>query len=293
MLPAFVSTTKVEIVPIVHISDLTDPRLADFSRLTDIQLRKSREVAHGIYLAESKLVVERALHAGHEPRSILALGKALPEALAMLEATGQRDEQRAARGLAPIPVFTGPSTLIAELTGYALHRGLIASMERPPLPTLEDTVERARRIVIIEGVVDPTNVGLIFRSVGAIGADAVLVTPRTADPYYRRAIRVSMGTILQVPWTRVDGWKALGPQLHALGFHVAALALDDRAVTLDEFATQHHDRLALVFGSEGYGLSQAALNAADSIIEIPMRHGIDSLNVAAASAVAMWALRAS
>lgn len=276
-------------MPIIQIDDLSDDRLKDYSRLTDIQLRKAHEVPGGIYLAESKLVAARAIAAGHEPRSLLALGKALPEALDMLESAAQDDASRISRGLEPVPVFTGPSTLISELTGYALHRGMIAAMCRPQLPQLDAVLGGARRIVVIEGVVDPTNVGLIFRSVAAIGADGVLITPRTADPFYRRAIRVSMGTILQVPWTRVEGWRTLGPQLHQAGFRIAALALTDDSVSLDEYAGA--DKLALVMGSEGYGLSQAALNAADDVVEIPMQHGIDSLNVAAASAVAMWALR--
>lgn len=266
---------------VIEIEDARDPRLADFLALTDVALRHFQQTEHGLYIAESKIVFERAVAVGHRPRAVLALGTALDEAQAVLEHHGIDD----------VPIFTGPSSMLTSITGYQLHRGLIASMERPPLPTLEQVLEGSRRIVVIEGVVDPTNVGLIFRSTAGIGADAILITPRTADPYYRRSIRVSMGTILQIPWTRVGGWRELGPRLKADGFSIAALALEDGAVSLDEFALDPPERLALVFGSEGYGLSNAALNAADSIVTIPMAHGIDSLNVAASSAVAMWALR--
>ncbi len=195
-----------------------------------------------------------------------------------------------------MPVYSGPGELLAELTGYALHRGLIASMERPPLPDPVTLLKNARRIVVLENVVDPTNVGAIFRSVSAIGADAVLVTPRCSDPFYRRAIRVSMGTVLQVPWTRIGvgagtaEWPATRDLLTASGFHIAALALSEDAVSLRDFAANAPERVALVLGTEGAGLTQDALDAADTIVQIPMRHGIDSLNVAAAAAVAMYAL---
>jgi tRNA G18 (ribose-2'-O)-methylase SpoU len=187
-------------------------------------------------------------------------------------------------------VFSGPSALLEELTGYLLHRGLIAAMHRPALPTPESLLANARRIVILENVADPTNVGAIFRSVGALGADAILVTPRCSDPFYRRAIRVSMGTVLQVPWTRLGDWASARALLTASGFHIAALALGADAVGLREFAATAPDRVAFVLGAEGEGLTADALAAADTIVTMPMAHGIDSLNVAAASAVAMWAL---
>jgi tRNA G18 (ribose-2'-O)-methylase SpoU len=187
-------------------------------------------------------------------------------------------------------VFVGPGELLAELTGYILHRGLIASMHRPALPEPGALLADARRIVILENVADPTNVGAIFRSAGAIGADAILVTPRCSDPFYRRAIRVSMGTVLQVPWTRVGDWPATSELLTRHGFHVAALALTPDAVSLRDFDGTRHERLALLLGAEGHGLTDEALAASDSVVQIPMKHGIDSLNVAAASAVAMWAL---
>jgi tRNA G18 (ribose-2'-O)-methylase SpoU len=258
---------------VVEIGSLDDPRLADFSHRTDVALKKT---GGGIYIAESALVLARALRAGHEPRSVLALGGAVDEALALV---GERD----------IPVFSGAPELLEELTGYLLHRGLIASMNRPALPTPESLLATARRVVILENVADPTNVGAIFRSVGAIGADAVLVTPRCSDPFYRRAIRVSMGTVLQVPWARVGDWRSTRELLAASGFQVAAFALSPDAVSLRDFVPP--ERLALVLGAEGEGLTAEALDAADVVVQIPMAHGIDSLNVAAAAAVAMWAVQ--
>jgi len=273
-------------MPVIRITDLGDPRLSDYAHATDVALKNARRAEpgreHGLYLAESLLVLERALRAGHVPRSVLALGTSEHEAVAALAAAGHPD----------VPVFVGPGDLLAELTGYLLHRGLIAAMDRPPLrdPAELLAATDARRIVVIENVVDPTNVGAIFRSAGAIGADAVLVTPRCSDPFYRRAIRVSMGTVLQVPWTRVGEWPELGPQLAATGFHIAALALTPDAVSLRDFERRVPERLALVLGAEGEGLTPEAIAAADTMVQIPMLHGIDSLNVAAASAVAMWAV---
>jgi tRNA G18 (ribose-2'-O)-methylase SpoU len=264
-------------MPVTWISDLADPRLVDYAHLTDVALKKAQSSEHGLYLAESLLVLERAIRAGHAPRSVLALGGSVEEAL---EATRGFD----------IPIFSGPGDLLAELTGYVLHRGLIASMHRPALPDPAALLRDARRVVVLENVVDPTNVGAIFRSVAGIGADAVLVTPRCSDPFYRRAIRVSMGTVLQVPWTRVGDWPSTRRLLQASGFHIAALALTDTAVPLREFADAAPERVALVLGTEGEGLTDAAIEAADTVVQIPMRHGIDSLNVAAASAVAMYAL---
>ncbi len=259
------------------VESIDDPRLVDYAHRTDVALRKAQGTEHGLYLAESALVLERALRAGHEPRSVLALG-------------GSADEARALLGDRDVPVYTGPGELLAELTGYVLHRGLIASMHRPPLPDPAALLSDARRVVVLENVADPTNVGAIFRSVAGIGADAVLVTPRCSDPFYRRAIRVSMGTVLQVPWTRVCDWASTRRLLTASGFTVAALALTAGAVSLRSFAASAPERVALVLGAEGEGLTEEALEAADAVVQIPMRHGIDSLNVAAASAVAMWAL---
>jgi tRNA G18 (ribose-2'-O)-methylase SpoU len=260
-------------MPVIEIADLADPRLADFSHQTDVALKKT---GGGLYIAESALVLERALRAGHRPRSVLALGGTVDEAIALVG-----DE---------VPIFSGPGELLAELTGYILHRGLIASMHRPPLPDAAELLASATRIVVLENVADPTNVGAIFRSVAAIGADAVLVTPRCSDPFYRRAIRVSMGTVLQVPWTRVGDWTSTRQLLAASGFHLAALALTDDAVDLRAFAAAAPERVALVLGAEGDGLTDEAIAVADTVVKIPMAHGIDSLNVAATAAVAMWAL---
>ena len=274
---------------IIEITALDDLRLSDFSHHTDVYLRNSTG-GTGLYIAESLLVLQRALAAGHEPRSVLALGTSASDAVALI-------------GDPNIPVFTGPGELLADLTGYALHRGVIAAMHRPVQPSIGQVLTDARRIVVLENVVDPTNVGAIFRSAAAIGADAILVTPRCSDPFYRRAIRVSMGTVLQVPWARAPGWGAdaapdeggspgLRHLLHASEFHIAALALAPDAVDLREFAASAPDRVALVLGTEGDGLTDGAIAAADTVVRIPMRHGIDSLNVAATAAVAMWALAA-
>jgi tRNA G18 (ribose-2'-O)-methylase SpoU len=263
-------------MPVVEISSLEDPRLADYAHLTDVALKKSTGGEHGLYIAESLLVLQRALAAGHRPRSVLALGGSVEDAVAAVGSD--------------VPVFSGPPELLEELTGYLLHRGIIASMHRPPLPSPAALLKDARRIVILENVADPTNVGAIFRSVAAIGADAVLVTPRCSDPFYRRAIRVSMGTVLQVPWTRVGDWATTRELLTASGFHIAALALTDASVPLKEFAASAPARVALVLGAEGEGLTSEALAAANTIVRIPMAHGIDSLNVAATAAVAMYAL---
>jgi tRNA G18 (ribose-2'-O)-methylase SpoU len=188
-------------------------------------------------------------------------------------------------------VFIGTAQLLETLTGFEMHRGALASMHRPELPDPAALLQNARRVVIIEDVVDHTNVGAIFRSVAGLGADAVLVTPRCADPLYRRSVRVSMGTVLQVPWTRLPDWPEATSVLKSNGFHLAALALADDAVSLDVFAVDPPERVAIMLGAEGDGLSRQALQAADTIVTIPMMHGVDSLNVAAASAVALYALR--
>jgi tRNA G18 (ribose-2'-O)-methylase SpoU len=264
-------------MPVVPISSLSDPRLSDFAHATDVALKKADGSEHGLYIAESLLVLERAIRAGHRPRSVLALGGSVDDAV---NATAAFD----------IPIFSGPSELLEQLTGYLLHRGLIAAMERPALPSAGSLLENARRVVVLENVADPTNVGAIFRSVAGIGADAVLVTPRCSDPFYRRAIRVSMGTVLQVPWTRVGDWPTTAGLLGDHGFHIAALALTPDAVSLREFAANAPERVALILGAEGEGLTSEALAAADTVVQIPMRHGIDSLNVAATAAVAIYAL---
>ena len=263
---------------IEHITTLDAPALADYARLTDVALRRVTEPEGGLYIAESITVIGRALRTGHRPRSVLTSERWLPDLDALL---GQTD----------VTVYVGEPGVLEELTGFHLHRGALASMHRPkpldPAMLLRD----ARRIVIIEDVMDHTNVGAIFRSVAGLGADAVLVTPRCADPLYRRSVRVSMGTVLQVPWARLPEWSDAVPLLHDAGFTIAALALADDAVTLRDFAGTSPERVALVVGSEGDGLSRAALDAADVVVTIPMTHGVDSLNVAAASAVALYALQ--
>ena len=255
-----------------------DPRLRDYTELTDVSRRRVREPAEGLYLAESVKVIERALAAGHRPRSALVLEKWLPEVGPLLDPFD-------------IPVYVGETELLEEITGFVMHRGALASMHRPGLPAVSDLLRDARRIVVLEDIVDHTNVGAIFRSVAGLGADAVLITPRCADPLYRRSVKVSMGTVLQVPWTRLPDWPDGADVLRASGFHLAALALDDDAVTLDAFAANPPERIALLLGTEGDGLSAAAMGHADTVVTIPMLHGVDSLNVASASAVALWALR--
>jgi rRNA methylases len=255
-----------------------DPRLRDYTELTDVSRRRLREPAEGIYLAESVKVIERALAAGHRPRSALVLEKWIPEVTPLLEEWD-------------VPVYVGPTALLEEVTGFVMHRGALASMHRPEPPTVADVLRDARRVVVLEDIVDHTNVGAIFRAVAGLGADAVLVSPRCADPLYRRAVRVSMGATLQIPWTRIAEWDEAAPQLRDAGFEIAALALSDTAVDLADFSAHPPERVALVLGTEGDGLSRAALDAADTVVTIPMDRGIDSLNVAAAAAVALWSLR--
>ncbi len=267
-------------VRLVRLQSLDSPELHDYRDLTDVVLRRLSEPAGGLYIAESTKVIERALRAGHRPRSVLTIDKWLPEVEGLL--AGQDPD---------LPVFVGSAELLQSLTGFNLHRGALAAMHRPPLPSVQETVAGATRIIVLEDIVDHTNVGAIFRSVAGLGADAVLITPRCADPFYRRSVRVSMGTVLQIPWTRLPDWPAGGAVLKNLGFTLAALALAPGAMSLDEFAAAPPERVALIVGTEGDGLSRAALAAADAVVTIPRMHGVDSLNVASASAVALYALR--
>lgn len=259
------------------IASLDDPRLEFFTNLTDVSLRRLSEPATGLYLAESTKVMERALAAGHKPVSVITLDKWVS-------------------GLEPIlaghdiPVFVGDESELEKLTGFLLHRGAIAAMERPALASVTDIVKDARRVVILENIIDHTNVGAIFRSVAGLGADAVLVTPECADPLYRRSVRVSMGTVLQVPWTRIPSWPEGLQELKDAGFVVASLALAEDSITLAELAAENPSRLAVVFGTEGHGLTDATIAASDRVVRIPMSHGVDSLNVAAAAAVTLYAL---
>ncbi|GAA1988202.1 RNA methyltransferase [Microbacterium pumilum] len=266
---------------IEQVGSADDERLADYRDLTDVALRRILEPAGGLYIAESTKVISRALGAGHRPRSFLVQEKWVPD-VAILTA----DHPDA-------PVFVVAADVAEQLTGYAVHRGALAAIHRPPLASVADIVAGARLVVVLEDLVDHTNVGAIFRAAAGLGADAVLVSPRCADPLYRRSVRVSMGTVFQVPWTRLPPWPEAGAILHSAGLHLAALALADGAVSLDDFAAARRERVALLLGAEGDGLSRRALAAADTVVTIPMAGGVDSLNVAAASAVALWALRPS
>lgn len=263
---------------LVPVDDPADDRLRDYVSLTDVVLRRLSEPADGLYLAESAKVIERALAAGHRPRSVLLQQKWLDDLRPLLEPYD-------------IPVYLAEPEVLERVTGFQMHRGALASMHRPPLAPVSEVLRDARRVVVLEDIVDHTNVGAIFRAVAGLGADAVLITPRCADPYYRRSVRVSMGTVLQIPWTRLAEWPEGAAQLHDAGFEIAALALDDRAIPLGEYAQHPPERIALLLGTEGDGLSRAALDSADAVVTIPMQRGVDSLNVAAASAVALWALR--
>jgi tRNA G18 (ribose-2'-O)-methylase SpoU len=259
------------------ITDPHDERLADYVSLTDVALRRRTEPERGLYIAESEKVIRRALRAGHRPRSYLMAQRWLTD-LADLVAEAE------AQG---IPVFVGEHDVIEQLTGFHLHRGALASMQRPQLPSVAALVADARRVLVLEDIVDHTNVGAVFRSAAALGVDAVLLGPRCADPLYRRAVKVAMGAVFALPWTRVPDWYDALPDLSARGFTSVALTLAPDAVPLEE-AVAGLDRVALVLGSEGHGLTQRWEPSADRRAIIPMAAGIDSLNVAAATAVACY-----
>ena len=256
-----------------------DPRVSDYTRLTDVHLRKIREPAEGMYIAESSRVLRRALAAGHRPRSFFLAEKWLD------------DLQDVLSTYPDVPAFIGSAALLEEITGFHLHRGALAAMQRPAPVPLHELLAGARRVAVLEDIVDHTNVGAIFRSAAALDIDAVLISPRCGDPLYRRSVRVSMGTVFQVPWARLENWPQDLTLLQGEGFTVAALELTPDAVDVDELAARNPDRLALVLGTEGAGMSAETLAAVDLAVKIPMRPGVDSLNVAAASAVAFWELR--
>ena len=271
---------------IIEITDLSAPELAPYTRLTEAQLRNKLEPEKGIFIAESPKVIGTALDAGCEPLSFLMERRQIDGPAAGVLAR-----------CPDTPVYTAPRETLQTLTGYALTRGVLCAMRRPRLPSVEEVCARARRVAVLEGIVDHTNVGAIFRSAAALGIDAVLVTPTCCDPFYRRAVRVSMGTVFQVPWARIGEDAADWPQkgverLHALGFRTAAMALTDNSVRIDDAQLAAEPRLAIVLGTEGDGLSPRTIAACDYTVKIPMAHGVDSLNVAAASAVAFWQLRA-
>ena len=271
---------------IIEITDIAAPELDVFARLTEAQLRLTRDAEQGIFIAESPKVITRALDAGFTPVSLLMERKHL---------AGQGAELIARCG--EIPVYTGESELLTQLTGYQMHRGILCAMCRKPMPAVEEVCAGARRVAVLESVADTTNVGAIFRSAAALGVDAVLVTPTCCDPLNRRAVRVSMGTVFQVPWTRIGetpaDWLENGPALlKKLGFKTAAMALEEDSVSVDDAALCAEERLAIVLGTEGDGLASATIAACDYTVCIPMAHEVDSLNVAAAGAVAFWQLRA-
>lgn len=265
-------------MPIIEISSLSHPGVEVFSTLTEIQLRNRIEPDKGIFIVESPKVIKRALDAGYEPLAILCEQKHITgDAADIIERCGD------------LPVYTGSRELLAELTGYVLTRGVLCAMCRPMLRSMEEVCREARRIVVIDSVVDATNIGAIFRSAAALGIDAVLLTRNSCDPLNRRAVRVSMGSVFFVPWTWMDGSLS---ELKNLGFRTAAMALTDNSISIDNPILAAEPKLAIVMGNEGDGLPNETISEADYVVRIPMSHGVDSLNVAAAAAVAFWQLRA-
>lgn len=269
---------------IIEITDLSAPELTPYTRLTEAQLRNKLEPEKGIFIAESPKVIGTALDAGCEPLSFLMERRQI--------------DGPAAGVLARCPdaaVYTADRSVLQALTGYALTRGVLCAMRRPQPRSVETLCRDARRVAVLEGIVDSTNIGAIFRSAAALNMDAVLVTPSCCDPLCRRAVRVSMGTVFQVPWTQIGSTAADWPeqgmqQLHTLGFKTAAMALTDLSVSIDDAALAAEPKLAIVLGTEGDGLAHTTIAACDYTVRIPMSHGVDSLNVAAASAVAFWQL---
>lgn len=250
-----------------------------YTHLTDVKLRSIKEPEWGIYIAESSKVIRRALAAGHRPLSFLMSEKWADDLIDVLQEHPD------------VPAFVGSEDELEQVTGFALHRGALAAMARPEPVPLQTLLEGVRRVAILEDIVDHTNVGAIFRSAAALDIDLVLVTPRCADPLYRRSIRVSMGTVFQVPWARLDSWPGALDTLHTAGFTTAALALEEDSLSLTELANRNDEKLALILGTEGHGLATSTLATTQHTVMIPMSHGVDSLNVAAASAVAFWETR--
>lgn len=281
----------------ITIDSIDDERVAAYTNLTEIQLRNRLEPERGLFIAESPKVIDRALAAGREPISLLVEEP-------WIEGMSQTFDVVDKRWGTDIPVYVASPEQLRQLTGYRLHRGALSAMRRWPLPSVEETCRDARRVAVMENIVDHTNVGALMRSAAALDVDAVLVTPSCGDPLYRRAARVSMGTVFQIPWTRIGGddkhfWPRRGlEELRSLGFTTVAMALSDDSISLDELtrrlnnspeSADHIDKLALIFGTEGDGLSRHTIAGADLTVKIPMSHGVDSLNVAASSAVAFYA----
>jgi tRNA G18 (ribose-2'-O)-methylase SpoU len=262
---------------IIDIKSLNEPGIEVFSTLTEAQLRMELEPEKGLFIAESPKVIRVALDAGWEPTALLCERKHI-----------EGDARDIVERVGDIPIYTGTRELLAQLTGYTLTRGVLCAMRRKPLPALADVLKDARRVVVIEAVTDTTNIGAIFRSAAALGIDAVLLTRDTCDPLNRRAVRVSMGSVFLVPWT----WLDVPIQtLNDYGFRTAAMALSDNSISLDDPLLTQEERLAIIMGTEGDGLPYQTIEEADYTVKIPMAHGVDSLNVAAAAAVAFWELR--
>ena len=266
--------------PVRRVADADDQVLHDYVGLTDMALRTRREPAEGLFIAEGEKVIRRALAAGYPMRSMLLEEKWLP---GLSDVVDRVDA----------PVYVADPPLLEAVTGYSVHRGALAAMARRPLPPPADVTRDAQRLVVLEDITNHTNVGAVFRAAAGLGVDAVLVTPRCADPLYRRSVKVSMGGVFAVPWTRLPRWPAELDELREQGFTVAALALAEGAVDLDALAAAPPDRLVLMLGAEGDGLAPATVAAADVVVRIPMAGDVDSLNVASAAAVAFWATRPS
>lgn len=264
-------------MPVIHITSLSDPRVAVFSKLTEAELCDRRLVEEDLFIVESGKVINVALDCGYEPYALITEERNLDGIAAqVVERVGD------------IPIYLGPHELLKDLTGFQMKRCVICAMRRPVLPSVGEVLKNARRVVVIDSVTNTTNIGAIFRSAVALGVDAVLLTRTTCSPLNRRAVRVSMGTVFQAPWTWLDGPVS---SLHDYGFKTAAMALTDKSIALDDPVLKSVDRLALVMGTEGDGLSHETISAADYVVRIPMQHDVDSLNVAAAAAVAFWELR--
>ena len=270
---------------IIEITDFQAPELDVYARLSENQLLNRCEPEKGMFIAESPRVIERALDAGYQPVSCLVEKKHIE---------GEAKEIiRRCEEIGDVPIYTAEFDVLTQLTGFKLTRGMLCAMRRPPLPDVRKVCEGTRRIAILENVVNPTNVGAIFRSAAALGIDAVLLTPDSSNPLYRRAVRVSMGTVFQIPWTffEKDAWPEKGISLlKELGFRTAAMALCDDSVSIDNPQLLAEEKLAVILGTEGDGLASSTIADCDYTVRIPMAHGVDSLNVAAASAVAFWEL---